>query len=106
MIKFKDVADQIAKFRKEALDKKNIRAHDSYDQFYQILFTYRSAVARTDNKDILYVGITRHRDVYHHLVIDILVLFGEHYISVKGEYPPELVCVEDCYILIVALARI
>ena len=64
---------------------------------------YRSAVPRAYHQNLFNVGIGRHRDVGNHLVIYVLVLFGEHEIAVQNKYPAKLNAVEDIYFLKLAL---
>src|SRR5699024_409080 len=52
--------------------------------------SYNAAVACADYKDFLYIWMNSHRNMGYHLVIDKLVLFGEHHISVQGEKSSEL----------------
>ena len=79
---------------------------DKVDMLYRAVaaqFPYRTAVACTDNKHILYILLYRHRNVNYHIVIDEFVLLRYHYISVKRKKSAEFERLKHVYALIFAL---
>ena len=67
---------------------------------------HHAAVAAADDQHVLHIGMDGHGDVYHHLVVDELILLCEHHISVQGEEAAELLGVEHVNPLELALATV
>ena len=59
-----------------------------------------AAVSGADDQHVLDVGMDRHGDVGHHLVVDEFVPLGEHHIPVQGQHPAEFRGVVDVNLLI------
>ena len=82
---------------------------DKVDMLYRAVtaqLSYRAAVARTDNKYVLYILLYRHRNVYYHIMIDKFVLLRYHHISVKRKQSAEFKRLKNVYPLIFALLAV
>ncbi len=68
--------------------------------------SHRAAVPSSDDQCLFRFFKDGHRDMDHHLVIDELVLLGQHYVAVYEEYFSERLRIEDLYILKFASATV
>ena len=66
-------------------------------------FPHYTAVACTDNKNVLGVFVYRHRHMGNHLVVDELVALGQHDVAVQRQYAAKLRCLKNVDALVVAL---
>lgn len=83
-----------------------VRLHDAYalDLGVGAQLLGHAAVAAAYDQHFADAGVYRHGHVHHHLVVDELVLFGEHHFPVQADEPPEVHGVEDVHLLDVAHA--
>ena len=72
---------------------------DLLDRFVARELAHGAAVAAAYHEHAPDVRVRRHGHVDDHLVVDELVLFGEHHQPVEREEAPKLLRIEDVYLL-------
>ena len=67
-------------------------------------FLNYAAVSCADDKDILNIGMNRHRNMRDHLIVNELIALCKHYVSIQSKDLAEFRSIENIDLLVITLA--